>query len=71
MNIIKPLPKLLYISSLLTTILFAEPFAMKEDANLTKSEEWIFLPYAFSSDSTGFAGGISAMKEGLFQPQTA
>ena len=30
----------------------------------------MFLPYVFSSDSTGFAGGISALKEGLFQPQT-
>ncbi|MCW8821808.1 MAG: hypothetical protein OQK45_06250 [Sulfurovum sp.] len=28
------------------------------------------MPYAFSSDSTGFAGGISLIKVGLFQPQT-
>lgn len=44
--------------------------AAQKDNNATKSKEWIFLPYAFSSDSTGFAGGISAIKIGLFQPQT-
>lgn len=44
--------------------------AGQKDDNTTKSEEWVFLPYAFSSEATGFAGGISAMKRGLFQPQT-
>lgn len=44
--------------------------AAQKDYNTTKSKEWIFLPYAFSSDATGFAGGISAIKRGLFQPQT-
>ena len=41
-----------------------------EDTNETKNNKWMFLPYVFSSDSTGFAGGISVIKEGLFQPQT-
>ena len=44
--------------------------AKENDLNSTQNNNWIFLPYAFSSDSTGFAGGISAMKTGLFQPQT-
>ena len=41
-----------------------------EDTNETENNAWMFLPYVFSSDSTGFAGGVSAIKEGLFQPQT-
>lgn len=44
--------------------------AAQKDDNVTVSKEWGFLPYAFSSDATGFAGGISALKRGLFQPQT-
>ena len=52
---------------LLSTTLFS---AAENDSNATKDREWIFLPYAFSSDATGFAGGISAMKRALFQPQT-
>lgn len=50
----------------ISTILNAVP----KDINATQSKDWYFLPYVFSSDTTGFAGGISALKEGLFQPQT-
>lgn len=62
--------KYLFITFLAMSIFSHTLLSASEDANLTKNEEWIFLPYAFSSDSTGFAAGISAMKEGLFQPQT-
>ena len=55
---------LAFLSS--TALLSAAP----NDSNATKNKEWIFLPFAFSSDTTGFAGGISAIKKGLFQPQT-
>ncbi|WP_424557470.1 BamA/TamA family outer membrane protein [Sulfurovum sp.] len=48
----------------------SNPLNTPDDTNRTKSQEWILLPYAFSSDSTGLAGGISVIKEGLFQPQT-
>jgi len=58
--------KYLFFILLSTTFLNAA----QKDNNTTKSEEWIFLPYAFSSEATGFAGGISAIKRGLFQPQT-
>ena len=58
--------KYLLLAFLTTTLLSA---AQKDD-NATASKEWVFLPYAFSSDATGFAGGISAMKRRLFQPQT-
>jgi len=50
----------------ISSILNAAP----KDSNATQSKEWYFVPYVFSSDTTGFAGGISALKEGLFQPQT-
>lgn len=40
------------------------------DTNITQSRDWIILPFAFSSESTGVAGGIGAIKQGLFQPQT-
>ena len=58
--------KYVLLAFLTTTLLSAA----QKDSNATQSQEWIFVPYAFSSDSTGFAGGISAMKRGLFQPQT-
>ena len=58
--------KYLLLICLCSTLLSA---AQKDD-NATASKEWVFLPYAFSSDATGFAGGISAMKRRLFQPQT-
>ena len=54
----------------MTLILFMSSLHAKEDHNETEKNGWIFLPYAFSSDSTGFAGGVSAMKRELFQPQT-
>ena len=40
------------------------------DVEVPKSKDWIVLPFAFSSESTGFAGGIGVIKQGLFQPQT-
>ena len=63
--------KHVFIPFLSTTVLLSSLLYASEDTNLTKSKEWMVLPYAFSSDSTGFAGGISVIKEGLFQPQTA
>jgi len=63
--------KHLFISFLTTAVLLNSLLYASEDTNLTKSEDWMIVPYAFSSDSTGFAAGISVIKEGLFQPQTA
>lgn len=59
--------KYLLLAFLSTTVFLS---AAQKDINVTKSEEWFFVPFAFSSDSTGFAGGISALRRGLFQPQT-
>lgn len=59
--------KYLLLAFLSTTVFLS---AAQKDINATKSEEWFFVPFAFSSDTTGFAGGISALRKGLFQPQT-
>ena len=62
--------KLLLLSLFSITFLASNLLNAAEDTNVTTNKEWIFLPYVFSSDSTGFAAGVSAIKEGLFQPQT-
>ena len=62
--------KLLYLSFLATSALMATPFHLPKDSNITESKDWIVLPFAFSTESTGLAGGIGAIKQGLFQPQT-
>ena len=46
---------------------------MIDDVNLTKMthvKDWIVLPYLFSTESTGFSGGLGVIKTGIFQPQT-
>jgi hypothetical protein len=46
---------------------------MIDDINLTEMthvKDYIIIPYVFSTESTGFTGGIGAIKQGLFQPQT-
>jgi len=39
-------------------------------SSLTHVKDWIVLPYVFSTESTGFAGGLGVIKQGLLQPQT-
>jgi hypothetical protein len=34
------------------------------------SKDMVFIPYAFSTDSTGFSGGLGVIKQGFLQPQT-
>ncbi len=62
--------KYLFIPLLTYTLLSVNLLNASEDANLTTSKDWIILPYVFTTDSTGFAGGIGVIKQGLFQPQT-
>ena len=50
--------KYIFLSFLITTILFGTLLNAEEDTNVTKNKEWIFLPFVFSSDSTGFAAGM-------------
>jgi len=62
--------KHLLISIVSTALFSTNLLNATENTDVMKNDTWIFLPYAFSSDSTGFAGGVSAIKSGLFQPQT-
>jgi len=62
--------KQILLSLLTTTLLLTATIQASDDNNITKSKDWIILPYAFSSDATGLAGGVGVIKQGLFQPQT-
>jgi len=62
--------KYLYLPFLVTLILLSSALDASEDSNITQSKNWIILPYLFSSDSTGFSGGIGMIKQGLIQPET-
>jgi len=35
-----------------------------------KTGDWIVIPYLFTTDATGFAGGVGTIAQGVFQPQT-
>ena len=62
--------KHILLSLFTSTLLTANSLHLADDHNITKSKDWIVLPFAFSSESTGVAGGIGAIKQGLLQPQT-
>ena len=62
--------KNILFSFLYTTILFSSLLDAQEKKHPSKDQEWMILPFAFSSDSTGFAAGVSVMKDDLFLPQT-
>ena len=51
-------------------LVFINPIHAQEDNNLTQNQDWIVLPFAFSTESTGTAGGFGVIKQGLFQSQT-
>ncbi|MEA3492500.1 MAG: BamA/TamA family outer membrane protein [Campylobacterota bacterium] len=59
----------------LAIILASQSFASENSNpdNLPDFEQtgnWIALPYAFTSDTTGLSGGVGAIAQGLLQPQT-
>lgn len=60
----------LLLSFCTTMLLFTQPTSANPNNNLYESKDWVILPYIFSSTSTGFAGGIGFIKQGIFQPQT-
>jgi len=65
--------KYLYVSFIATFFLLHFSLCASEDMNLTQntpSKNWVVLPYIFSSDTTGFSGGVGVIKQGLLQPQT-
>jgi len=65
---------ILAIPLLTTHLLWAQ--SLPKDHNLSirtlfpSSKDTAYIPYIFSSDSIGFAGGAAAIKRGVFQPQT-
>lgn len=61
----KKITLLIQLFVLTTPLLLAQ-----NDNNITQSKDSIILPFAFSSESTGVAGGIGYIKQGLLQPQT-
>ena len=66
MNIkILPLTLILTLSSLM-----AEEADKNNILDIEKSGNWMFVPYVFSTDSTGFAGGVAGIATGVLQPQT-
>ena len=71
--------KHILLSTLAASLLISSPLVANEnpsaDTNTSvseagKSKDLVFVPYVFSTDSTGFAGGVGVIKQGLFQPQT-
>lgn len=62
--------KCILLSGLTATALSCSLLQASQDSNLTQSKGWVIIPYAFTAESTGFAGGAGVIKQGLFQPQT-
>ena len=62
--------KHLLLSCLTATFLMGNTLNAAQDNNITESKNWVILPYAFTSDSTGLSGGVGVIKQGLLQPQT-
>ena len=58
------------LSPLIFALLSTPTLTASEDSTITTSKNWVILPYAFTSDSTGPTGGIGMIKQGLFQAQT-
>ena len=57
---------------LLTTSLHADTEfpPQVEEQGILESKNWVVLPFAFSTETTGVAGGVGVIKQGLLQPQT-
>ena len=48
----------------------ASEFIVKDiNRDDNKTSTWIALPYAFSSSTTGFTAGVTAIFHGFLQPQ--
>ena len=62
--------KQLLLSFITITLLSTAPLIAEDDNNITRSKDWVIIPYAFASESTGFAGGLGFIKQGLIQPST-
>ncbi len=55
---------------LMGSLLQAEESNPDNLPDFEKTGDWIILPYFFSTEMTGFSGGIGTIAQGLLQPQT-
>jgi len=68
----------LLLSTLTATLILSQSLCAETitaDLNSTAasdpgSKDMVIVPYAFSTDSTGFSGGLGVIKQGFLQPQT-
>ena len=61
--------KILFILIYFCLLLYGAEFIVQDSNETGKKKQWIILPYFFSSDSTGFTGGIVGIFHGFIQPQ--
>ena len=57
------------ISLLMSQSLLAEDTLTENNVSEAGSKDIVYVPYVFSTDSTGFAGGVGVIKKGFLQPQ--
>ncbi len=65
--------KISIITTLLSSLLMASNINDNNSSfglDFEREVVWTALPYAFSSDSTGFSGGVGVIVQGLLQPHT-
>jgi hypothetical protein len=66
-----PLTHSLLLTSLLSVqAISADSVMDKLSSIIPDSKDLVYVPYIFSTDSTGFAGGVGVIKQGFIQPQT-
>ncbi len=64
------------IKTLILTLILTGNSLLAEGNNtdnlpdLDQTGDWAPIPFVFSSDATGLAGGVGTIAQGLFQPQT-
>jgi len=63
----------LLLSTLTASLLMSQPLLAEntftENNNTgTDSKDIVYIPYVFSTDSTGFSGGVGVIKQGFLQP---
>lgn len=64
------------IKTLSLTLILTLSFLVADEADnnnmpdMEKTGNWMFVPFAFSADSTGLAGGVAGIATGILQPQT-
>jgi len=63
----------LLLSTIAASLLMSQPLCAEDiltENNVTNagSKDIVYVPYVFSTDSTGFSGGVGVIKQGFLQP---